>query len=95
MVSALRSPGAIPKPDVLLSQLTKLVEGWDPPDEIQVSKLLATQISSLVDQKAMTVAQTELDSHANMCVFGKHCIVISESKRTVDVNVLLLLLLED
>ena len=42
--------------------------------------------SSSVDQEAMTVAQTELDSHANMCVFGKYCIVVLESKRTVDVG---------
>ena len=30
--------------------------------------------------------QTELDSHANMCVFGKHSLKISESMKTVDVS---------
>ena len=30
--------------------------------------------------------RTELDSHANMCVFGKHCEVISRSGKTIDVG---------
>lgn len=30
--------------------------------------------------------QTELDSHANMYVFGKHSLTISESMKTVDVS---------
>ena len=58
----------------------------DPPDDVQVSEQLVSRIFLLVDDGAMSVAQSELDSHANMCVFGKHCIVISESKRTVDVS---------
>ena len=34
----------------------------------------------------MDVSQTELDSHANMCVFGRNSLIISESNRSVDVN---------
>ena len=29
---------------------------------------------------------TDLDTHANMCVFGKNCVILSETGRTVDVN---------
>ena len=29
---------------------------------------------------------TDLDTHANMCVFGKNCIILSKTGRTVDVN---------
>ena len=52
-----------------------------------MSRRLASQICSLVDNKAMSIPQTELDSHTiNICVFGKDYIVISESKRTVGVR---------
>ena len=34
----------------------------------------------------MESSQTELDSHANMCVFGRNSMIISESNRSVDVN---------
>lgn len=30
--------------------------------------------------------RTDLDSHANMCVFGKHCMIINDSGRYADVN---------
>ena len=29
---------------------------------------------------------TELDSHTSMCVLGKHCFIISESGRNIDVE---------
>ena len=34
----------------------------------------------------MDASQTELDSHVNMCVFGRNGMIISESNRSVDVN---------
>ena len=31
-------------------------------------------------------SRTELDSHANMCVVGKHCYILANSGRTIEVN---------
>ena len=75
-----------------------LIEGWDPPSglpapndhlrfRINVSVSQAALISDvMVSGSSVSEGRTELDSHANMCVFEKHCIVISESNRTVDVS---------
>ena len=71
----------------MLSQLAKHVEGWDPPKDSTVSDALVTRIISAIrgDQN-MDGSQTELDSHAHMCVFGRNSMIISESNRSVDVN---------
>ena len=74
------------EPDELLPHLASLVEGWDPPDSVQLSEGLARRICSSVETNPHCSGQTELDSHANMCVFGKHSTVISKSMRTVDVS---------
>ena len=31
------------------------------------------------------VGRTELDSHDKMCVLGKHCYILSESGKNIDV----------
>ena len=71
----------------MLSQLVKHVEGWDPPEDSTVSDaLLARIISAIRGDQNMDGSQTELDSHANMCVFGRNSMIISESNRSVDIN---------
>ena len=57
-----------------------------PPDSVQLSNELAKRICASVNTTSKYGGQTELDSHANMCVFGKHSMIISESMRTVDVS---------
>ena len=75
------------KPDEILTQLAKLVEGWDSPDDSTASdSLIARIISAIRGDQNMDASQTELDSHANMCVFGRHSMIISESNRSVDVT---------
>ena len=74
------------EPDELLPHLASLVEGWDPPVSVQLSYELARRICASVDKISNCGGQTELDSYANMCVFGKHSMIISESMRTVDVS---------
>ena len=74
------------EPDELLPHLAKLVEGWDPPGDVQFSNELAKRICASVDTTSKYGGQTELDSHANMCVFGKHSMMISESMKTVNVS---------
>ena len=75
------------QPDEILTQLAKHVEGWDPPEESTASDaLIARIISAIRGDQNMESSQTELDSHANMCVFGRNSMIISESNRSVDVN---------
>ena len=62
------------------------MEGWDPPSSAQLTDELARRICASVNTTSKCGGQTELDSHANMCVFGKHCMTISESMKTVDVS---------
>ena len=62
------------------------MEGWDPPSSARPTDVLAERICASVNTTSKCGGQTELDSHANMCVFGKHCMTISESMKTVDVS---------
>ena len=78
---------ALSQPDVLLPHQVKLEEGWDPPNDIRPSRDLCQRILVCsLDSYQFGESTTDLDSHANMCVFGKNCIVLSETGRTVDVN---------
>ena len=59
----------------------------DPPNCIMPSLDLCQRILICsMDNYQFGENTTYLDSHANMCLFGKNCIVISETGRTVDVN---------
>ena len=75
-----------------------LIEGWDPPSglpapndhlrfRINVSVSQAALISDVMVSRAnVSEGRTELDSHANMCVLGKHCYILSQSGKNVDVG---------
>jgi hypothetical protein len=80
-------------PDKIFNQLPKLIDGWDPPRmptpstsiqrSINVSMLKGDISAVSLDSE---VIQTDLDSHANMIVVGKHCYIISYSGKYIDVN---------
>ena len=67
-----------------IPQLAKLVEGWDPPNPTPNIRLRA-KIASMIRNRTGR-GRTELDSHANMMVFGNNCEVISLSGKTVEVG---------
>ena len=71
-----------------ITQLAKLVEGWDPPKCYpQPNTELRARIASMIGNGSHTgEGRTELDSHANMMVFGNNCEVISLSGKTVEVG---------
>ena len=60
-----------------------MIDGWDPPI---ISHYLSYRIDAAVAQIGNASVDdqfgggvcTELDSHANMCVLGKHCLLLSE-----------------
>ena len=70
------------------AQLLNLVEGWDPPKNYpQPNTRLRAWIASMIGNKNEALeSRTELDSHANMMVFGRNCEVISKSGKAVDVR---------
>ena len=69
------------------TQLAKLVEGWDPPHYPTPNRRLRAKIASMIRSRSKTgQGRTELDSHANMMVFGGNCDVISLSGKTVEVG---------
>ena len=62
-----------------------MIEGWDPPVPVPDAYLIAriAAATALVGEALVIGAsngggRTELDSHANMCVLGKHCFLLSE-----------------
>jgi hypothetical protein len=82
------------EPDTIFSRLPKLIEGWDPPSSmhVQPSKRIQEAITvSMLNGEVSAVSlgdsiQSDLDSHANMIVLGKHCFIISYSGKYIDVN---------
>jgi hypothetical protein len=73
------------EPDTIFSRLPKLIEGWDPPSSmhVQPSKRIQEAITvSMLNGEVSAVSlgdsiQSDLDSHANMIVLGKHCLASS------------------
>lgn len=69
-----------------------MIEGWDPPI---ISHYLSYRIAAAVAQIGNASVndqfgggfRTELDSHANMCVLGKHCLLLSELSTAQTVHV--------
>jgi hypothetical protein len=81
------------EPDTIFNQLPKLIEGWDPPASMPIpSKRITEAITTSMmtgDISAVSLdksIQSDLDSHANMIVLGKHCFIISYSGKYIDVN---------
>ena len=69
-----------------------MIEGWDPPTtNLYLSYRIAAVIAQIgnasVNDQFDGEFCTELDSHANMCVLGKHCLLLTElsTARTVQV----------
>ena len=72
-----------------------MIEGWDPtaPNEYLKFRIAAAIVqigNASVNSYLLGNGRTELDSHANMCVLGKHCYLLTElsTARTVDVGAL-------
>ena len=70
-----------------------MIESWDPPapDEYLSYRIAATiaQVGNAsVNDQLGGGGHTELDSHANMCVLGKHCYLLTklETAQTVSVG---------
>ena len=69
-----------------------MIKGWDPPGNYEY---LFYRISAAINQIGNASVHdqfgggvlTELDSHANMCVLGKHCLLLSELETGRTVNV--------
>jgi hypothetical protein len=85
------------EPDYNFNQLHKLIDGWDPPKSMPApSKTLQQAITISMAKGEISAAkfdsqnsqntQSDLDSHANMIVAGKHCFIISYSGKYIDVN---------
>ena len=65
----------------------KHVEGWDPPEYYPTPTIrLRAKIASMIRSRSTGKGRTELDSHANMMVFGSNCELISLSGKTVEVG---------
>jgi hypothetical protein len=77
------------QPDTMINQLPKLIDGWDPPTNMpnHPSRRLQQMITiSMANGEDSESIQTDLDSHANMIVVGKHSFIISHSGKFIDVN---------
>ena len=95
MPTAASSNGSKIQPDTYLHQLaSQLIDGWDPPaamlhptEEMKHKIRCRVKISAIEfeGKGGGSTSRTELDSHANFCVVGRHCYIISRSGKTVDV----------
>ena len=75
------------QPDDLNNQLPKLIDGWDPPEMPSPSRRVQQAITiSMAKGEIQSEIQTDLDSHANMVVVGRHSFIISYSGKFIDVN---------
>ena len=69
-----------------------MIEGWDPPtSDGYLSYRIATAIAQVgnasVNDQFEGGVRTELDSRDNMCVLGKHCLLLSELEMAQPVNI--------
>ena len=69
-----------------------MVEGWDPPTSdgylsYRIAAAIAQVGNASVNNQFEGGVHTELDSHANMCVLGKYCLLLSELEMAQTVNV--------
>jgi hypothetical protein len=74
----------------MLLQPDANLHGWDPPSlEIEINDFTAKAIIAAVEEQGYENeinGGSQLDSHANMNVFGKHCYVISSSGKYANVS---------
>ena len=68
------------------------IEGWDPPANYEylfyrISAAISQIGNASVHDQFGRGFHTELDSHANMCVLGKHCLLLFELETARTVNV--------
>ena len=95
MPTAVSSNGSKVELDTYLHQLaSRRIDGWDPPaamlhptEEMKYKIRCRAKISviEIEGKGGSSTSRTELDSHANFCVVGRHCYIISWSGKTVDV----------
>ena len=69
-----------------------MIEGWDPPApneyvKFRIAAAIAQIGNASVNSYLLGNGRTELDSHANMCVLGKHCYLLTELSAARTVNV--------
>ena len=75
------------QPDVLLPHHVMHEEGWDPPNQQKASQDLYLRIIICsLDNYEFVDSTSDLDTHVNMCVFGKNFIVILIMGRIVDLK---------
>ena len=83
--------GAMSQPDVLLPHHGMHGEGWDSPNKPKLSQDLYLRISYVlwivISLNEFGESTLDLDSHSNMYVFGKNCIMIMTTGKTVEVTV--------
>ena len=66
-----------------------MIDGYDPP---KPNEHLLMKIAAVIGKALLTNTAdegggcTELDSHANMCVLGRQCCILSRSGKSVDVG---------
>ena len=66
-----------------------MIDSYDPPEP---NEHLLMKIAAVIGNVSPTNiadeggGRTELDSHANMCILGKQCYVLSQSGKSVDVE---------
>ena len=69
---------------------------WEPdgqkpqmvPNKILLFRIIASATEAMDEEgsKEENESRTELDTHANMCVFGEHCFVLRWTGRNVEVS---------
>ena len=69
-----------------------MIDGWDPPIinhylSFRIAAAFARIGNASVNDQFGGGVHTELDSHANMCVLGKHCYLLSELSTARSVHV--------
>ena len=69
-----------------------MIEDWDPPApneyvKFRIAAAIAQISNASVNSYLLGNGRTELDSHANMCVMGKHCYLLTEVSTARTVNV--------
>ena len=60
-----------------------MIEGWDPPVpngylSYRIAAVITQVGNASVNDHLGSEGRTELDSHDNMCVLGKHCYLLTE-----------------
>ena len=88
VIISITNMGAMSQPDVSLSHDVIHEEGWDSPNKPKPSQDLYLRISYalwiVISLDEFGESTSDFDSHANMYVFGKNCIMIMKTGKTVE-----------